>query len=118
MPSGCALTDGEHVHGGPANSLPISQSVSLWAASSTLPLALPRRPQISYSPSPLRVCVPDLEKAARDVVASSYRNAGQTCICTNRAFVHVRQRRLWGLPSLPSSLLHGIAEQYATRFLF
>jgi succinate-semialdehyde dehydrogenase / glutarate-semialdehyde dehydrogenase len=26
----------------------------------------------------------DVEKAARDVVASSYRNAGQTCICTNR----------------------------------
>lgn len=30
----------------------------------------------------------DLEKAARDVVASSHRNAGQTCICTNRVFVH------------------------------
>ena len=30
----------------------------------------------------------DVKKAARDVVASSYRNAGQTCICTNRVFVH------------------------------
>lgn len=30
----------------------------------------------------------DIEKAARDVVASSHRNAGQTCICTNRVFVH------------------------------
>ena len=32
----------------------------------------------------------DLERAARAVVASSYRNAGQTCICTNRVFVHER----------------------------
>lgn len=32
----------------------------------------------------------DLEKAARAVVASSHRNAGQTCICTNRVLVHVR----------------------------
>lgn len=30
----------------------------------------------------------DLEKAARAVVASSHRNAGQTCICTNRVLVH------------------------------
>ena len=30
----------------------------------------------------------NLETAARDVVLSSYRNAGQTCICTNRVFVH------------------------------
>lgn len=29
----------------------------------------------------------DIEKAARDVATSSYRNAGQTCICTNRCFV-------------------------------
>lgn len=29
----------------------------------------------------------DVEKAAREVVLSSYRNAGQTCICTNRVFV-------------------------------
>jgi len=29
----------------------------------------------------------DLDKAARDVVQSSYRNAGQTCICTNRVLV-------------------------------
>jgi succinate-semialdehyde dehydrogenase / glutarate-semialdehyde dehydrogenase len=29
----------------------------------------------------------DLDKAARDVVLSSYRNAGQTCICTNRVLV-------------------------------
>jgi acyl-CoA reductase-like NAD-dependent aldehyde dehydrogenase len=30
----------------------------------------------------------NLDIAARDVVLSSYRNAGQTCICTNRVFVH------------------------------
>lgn len=30
----------------------------------------------------------DIQSAARDVVISSYRNAGQTCICTNRVFVH------------------------------
>ncbi|KAL4437189.1 hypothetical protein ABPG75_004328 [Micractinium tetrahymenae] len=32
----------------------------------------------------------DVEKAARDVVASSHRNSGQTCICTNRVLVHER----------------------------
>jgi succinate-semialdehyde dehydrogenase/glutarate-semialdehyde dehydrogenase len=30
----------------------------------------------------------DVQRAARDVVLSSHRNAGQTCICTNRVFVH------------------------------
>lgn len=30
----------------------------------------------------------DLKKAAREVVASKFRNAGQTCVCTNRIFVH------------------------------
>jgi succinate-semialdehyde dehydrogenase/glutarate-semialdehyde dehydrogenase len=30
----------------------------------------------------------DVKRAARDVVLSSHRNAGQTCICTNRVFVH------------------------------
>lgn len=29
----------------------------------------------------------DLEKAAGEVVASKFRNAGQTCICTNRVYV-------------------------------
>lgn len=29
----------------------------------------------------------NVEKAAREVALSSYRNAGQTCICTNRVFV-------------------------------
>ncbi len=29
----------------------------------------------------------DVRRAARDVVLSSHRNAGQTCICTNRVFV-------------------------------
>lgn len=32
----------------------------------------------------------DIEKAARDVAASSHRNSGQTCICTNRVLVHER----------------------------
>lgn len=30
----------------------------------------------------------DLEKAVDGVIASKYRNAGQTCICLNRLFVH------------------------------
>ncbi|UBV41610.1 NAD-dependent succinate-semialdehyde dehydrogenase [Deinococcus taeanensis] len=29
----------------------------------------------------------DLERAAREVVASKFRNAGQTCVCTNRVYV-------------------------------
>jgi succinate-semialdehyde dehydrogenase/glutarate-semialdehyde dehydrogenase len=29
----------------------------------------------------------DLEKAAKEVATSKFRNAGQTCICTNRVFV-------------------------------
>lgn len=32
----------------------------------------------------------DLEAAAREVVASKFRNAGQTCVCTNRVYVHER----------------------------
>ncbi len=30
----------------------------------------------------------NLEKAAKNLVASKFRNAGQTCICTNRVYVH------------------------------
>ncbi|MFO7263030.1 MAG: NAD-dependent succinate-semialdehyde dehydrogenase [Bacillota bacterium] len=30
----------------------------------------------------------DLEKAAAGVVASKFRNAGQTCVCANRVYVH------------------------------
>ena len=30
----------------------------------------------------------DLDKAVQNVVASKFRNAGQTCICTNRVYVH------------------------------
>ncbi len=30
----------------------------------------------------------DLDKAVKGVVASKYRNAGQTCVCTNRIYVH------------------------------
>src|SRR5699024_1779833 len=30
----------------------------------------------------------DIEKAAQLVLASKFRNNGQTCICTNRLFVH------------------------------
>jgi succinate-semialdehyde dehydrogenase / glutarate-semialdehyde dehydrogenase len=29
----------------------------------------------------------DVELAAKGVVASAFRNAGQTCICANRTFV-------------------------------
>lgn len=34
----------------------------------------------------------DIEQAARDVVASKFRNAGQTCVCTNRLYV---QAQIW-----------------------
>ncbi|WP_188647197.1 NAD-dependent succinate-semialdehyde dehydrogenase [Marinithermofilum abyssi] len=30
----------------------------------------------------------DLVKAAKEVLASKFRNAGQTCVCTNRVYVH------------------------------
>ncbi|WP_026973668.1 NAD-dependent succinate-semialdehyde dehydrogenase [Alicyclobacillus contaminans] len=30
----------------------------------------------------------DIERAAREVAASKFRNAGQTCVCTNRVYVH------------------------------
>ncbi|MFJ8235787.1 NAD-dependent succinate-semialdehyde dehydrogenase [Ureibacillus sp. NPDC094379] len=30
----------------------------------------------------------DLEKAAKGLIASKYRNAGQTCVCANRVYVH------------------------------
>ena len=30
----------------------------------------------------------DLEKAAKEVISSKFRNTGQTCICTNRVYVH------------------------------
>ncbi len=30
----------------------------------------------------------DLTRAARDVAASKFRNSGQTCVCTNRIYVH------------------------------
>lgn len=39
----------------------------------------------------------DLKAAASQAAASSHRNAGQTCICTNRVLVHVRGDRLGGL---------------------
>lgn len=32
----------------------------------------------------------DLDAAVREVVASKFRNAGQTCVCTNRVYVHER----------------------------
>jgi succinate-semialdehyde dehydrogenase/glutarate-semialdehyde dehydrogenase len=35
----------------------------------------------------------DVEKAAREVATSKFRNAGQTCICTNRVFVHEALQR-------------------------
>jgi succinate-semialdehyde dehydrogenase/glutarate-semialdehyde dehydrogenase len=35
----------------------------------------------------------DLEKAAREVAVSKFRNAGQTCICTNRVLVDEAVRR-------------------------
>ena len=34
----------------------------------------------------------DVETAAAGVVASAFRNAGQTCICANRVFVQVGSR--------------------------
>ena len=32
----------------------------------------------------------DVEAAAKGIVASAFRNAGQTCICANRVFVQAR----------------------------
>ena len=32
----------------------------------------------------------DVESAVREVAASKFRNAGQTCVCTNRVYVHER----------------------------
>lgn len=32
----------------------------------------------------------DLERAAEGLIASKYRNAGQTCVCANRVYVHNR----------------------------
>ncbi len=32
----------------------------------------------------------DLDAAVREVVASKFRNAGQTCVCANRVYVHAR----------------------------
>lgn len=51
-------------------------------------LAIPPLP--APSPPPLFSSA-DLEKAAEAATLSSYRNAGQTCICTNRVFVQVSQ---------------------------
>src|SRR5699024_12766936 len=30
----------------------------------------------------------DLDKAVEGIIASKFRNAGQTCVCTNRVYVH------------------------------
>ena len=30
----------------------------------------------------------DIDAAVQGAIASKYRNAGQTCVCTNRLFVH------------------------------
>ena len=51
----------------------------------------------------------DMEKAAKDVVASKFRNAGQTCICTNRVLVQesVRPRFTEAFSDLTASLKVG-----------
>ena len=42
--------------------------------------------------APFIVCEDaDLEAAANGLMASKYRNAGQTCICSNRVFVHEKK---------------------------
>lgn len=46
----------------------------------------------------------DVQRAAALVSASSNRNGGQTCICTNRVFVHVRD--MWG-GGRPAGVLFG-----------
>lgn len=35
----------------------------------------------------------DVEAAANGIVASAFRNAGQTCICANRVFVQARNTK-------------------------
>jgi len=42
----------------------------------------------------------DIDAAVEGAIASKYRNAGQTCVCTNRLFVH-----------------RGISEQFTTKLL-
>ena len=57
----------------------------------------------------------DLEAAAKAVLASGLRNAGQTCICANRVLVQVRSSCV-GLP-IPSRRAHGAAANvHCTHF--
>src|SRR5258707_9752979 len=51
----------------------------------------------------------DMEKAAKDVVASKFRNAGQTCICTNRVLAQeeVRPRFTEAFSDLTATLKVG-----------
>ena len=51
----------------------------------------------------------DMEKAAREVIASKFRNAGQTCICANRVLVQesVRPRFTEAFSDLTASLKVG-----------
>ncbi|CAH0525344.1 NAD-dependent succinate-semialdehyde dehydrogenase [Vibrio hippocampi] len=47
----------------------------------------------------------DLDAAVEGVIASKYRNAGQTCICTNRIFVHQSV-----LPAFTEKLTQAVSE--------
>lgn len=51
----------------------------------------------------------DLEKAAKEVATSKFRNAGQTCICTNRVFVQeaIRPRFTEAFADIASGLVVG-----------
>lgn len=51
----------------------------------------------------------DLEAAANGLIASKFRNAGQTCVCTNRLYVHqsVKERFLTKLLDKAASLTVG-----------
>ena len=58
----------------------------------------------------------DLEAAAKAVLASGLRNAGQTCICANRVLVQVRSR-CGGLPIRSRRAYGAAALVYIAHFM-
>lgn len=59
----------------------------------------------------------DIEAAVREVMASKFRNAGQTCVCTNRIYVHasIADRFAEKLAAATSKLVVGDPRKPATE---
>jgi succinate-semialdehyde dehydrogenase / glutarate-semialdehyde dehydrogenase len=59
----------------------------------------------------------DITAAAREVLASKFRNAGQTCVCTNRVYVHrsIAEKFNAALTDLARSLKVGDPQQDDTQ---